>query len=67
MILGGAILHIGVSLVTPNKGESILDGMVRSLGEWAKIMLGLILPLMLIAAAVEALVTPRLAVWLFSI
>jgi uncharacterized membrane protein SpoIIM required for sporulation len=67
ILLGGAILQIGVSLVTPNKGESILDGLVRSVGEWAKIMIGLILPLMLIAAAIEALVTPRLAVWLFGL
>ncbi|MBN2044039.1 MAG: stage II sporulation protein M [Anaerolineales bacterium] len=66
ILLGGAVLHVGVSLVTPNKGESILDGLVRSLGVWAKIMIGLVLPLMLIAATFEALVTPRLAVWLFS-
>lgn len=66
VLLGGAILHIGVSLVTPNKGESILNGLVRSLGEWAKIMVGLILPLLLMAAILEALVTPRIAVWLLG-
>jgi uncharacterized membrane protein SpoIIM required for sporulation len=67
ILLGGAILHVGAGLVTPSKGESILDGVVRYLGEWAKIMIGLVLPLMLMAATVEALVTPRLAIWLFSL
>jgi len=67
VLLGGAILHIGVSLVTPNKGESILEGLVRSLGEWAKIMVGLIIPLMLLAALAEALITPRIAVWLLGL
>ena len=66
ILLGGAILNIGVRLVTPNKGESILDGLVRSLGEWAKIMAGLVIPMMLVAVFVEALVTPRIAVWLLS-
>ncbi|MFN2145724.1 MAG: stage II sporulation protein M [Anaerolineales bacterium] len=67
LLLGGALLNIGVSLVTPNKGESILDGLVRSLGEWAKIMLGLVIPLMLVAASVEAMVTPRIAIWLLGL
>ncbi len=39
---------------------------MRSLGEWAKIMAGLVIPMMLVAAFVEALVTPRIAVWLLS-
>jgi uncharacterized membrane protein SpoIIM required for sporulation len=66
LLLGAAVLQIGVELATPTKGESIADGMVRSVGEWAKIMIGLVIPLLLAAAVMESLVTPRLAVWLLG-
>ena len=66
LLLGAAVLQIGVELATPNKGESIADGFVRSVGEWAKIMIGLVIPLLLAAALMESLVTPRLAVWLLG-
>ena len=66
LLLGAAVLQIGVELATPSKGESIADGMVRSVGEWAKIMIGLVIPLLLAAAIMESLVTPRLAVWLLG-
>jgi uncharacterized membrane protein SpoIIM required for sporulation len=66
LLVGATILHIGVGLATPSKRESIADTTIRSLAVWAKILVGLVLPLMLLAATMEALVTPRLAIWLFS-
>jgi uncharacterized membrane protein SpoIIM required for sporulation len=34
---------------------------IAAIGEWAKIMVGVVIPLLLIAAAVEAWITPRIA------
>jgi uncharacterized membrane protein SpoIIM required for sporulation/ABC-type transport system involved in multi-copper enzyme maturation permease subunit len=66
LLLGASILKIGAGLATPTKSESIADSFVKSIGEWAKVMIGLVIPLLLLAAIVESLLTPRLAIWLFS-
>jgi uncharacterized membrane protein SpoIIM required for sporulation/ABC-type transport system involved in multi-copper enzyme maturation permease subunit len=66
LLLGAALLKIGASLATPSKGEPISEGFVRSLADWAKIMIGLVIPLLLFAAIMEVLVTPRTAIWLFT-
>jgi uncharacterized membrane protein SpoIIM required for sporulation len=65
MLLAGAvILRIGARLSAPNEGESIGEGLLRSLADWAKIMVGYILPLLLAAAFLEVYVTPKIALWL---
>lgn len=60
ILTSAAILHVGIRLVTPDPvytlGETILD----NFGKWARIFLGLTIPLLLIAAAIEAWVTPIL-------
>ena len=66
LLAGGAILAIGGRLAAPSDGKKIGEGMLYSLADWAKIMVGLILPLLLIAAAVEALLTPQIAIKIFG-
>ncbi|MCB2180170.1 stage II sporulation protein M [bacterium] len=66
LLLGAAILSVGAGLVSSTKGESITDGLVRTLADWAKVVVGLVIPLSLLAALMEALVTPLVAVWLLS-
>jgi uncharacterized membrane protein SpoIIM required for sporulation/ABC-type transport system involved in multi-copper enzyme maturation permease subunit len=66
ILVGAAILKMSAGLVTPTGGESISYGLLRSLADWAKIMLGLVAPLLLAAAAMESLVTPRLALMLLA-
>jgi uncharacterized membrane protein SpoIIM required for sporulation len=66
LIIGAAILKMSAGLVTPRKGESISFGLLRSLADWAKIMVGVAAPLLLMAAVMEALVTPRLAILLLG-
>ena len=66
LLAGGAILTIGGRLAAPSDGKKIGEGMLYSLADWAKIMVGLILPLLLIAAAVEALITPQIAIRIFG-
>jgi uncharacterized membrane protein SpoIIM required for sporulation len=66
ILIGAAILKISAGLVTPTGGESISYGLLRSLADWAKIMLGVVAPLLLAAAVMEALVTPRIAIMLLA-
>jgi uncharacterized membrane protein SpoIIM required for sporulation len=66
LFIGAAILKMSAGLVTPRKGESISFGLLRSLADWAKIMVGVAAPLLLMAAIMEALVTPRLAILLLG-
>ncbi len=59
-------LRAGAILATPSPHKTIGEVWISSLAEWAKVMVGLVLPMLFIAAAVEAWVTPRLAIWLLN-
>lgn len=64
IILGSAaVFHIGLMLVTPNSQRSLGETLIESIADWAKISIGLILPLLAIAAAIETWVTPYLLIY----
>jgi uncharacterized membrane protein SpoIIM required for sporulation len=54
------VLRIGAVLVTPQTGNSVGGVLVKLLADWAKIVVGLVLPLLAIAALIEAYITPNL-------
>lgn len=66
ILAGAAVLRLGATLAAPAHGQTIGEAWLRSLADWAKIMVGLVLPLLLGAAILEVLVTPRLAVWILG-
>jgi uncharacterized membrane protein SpoIIM required for sporulation/ABC-type transport system involved in multi-copper enzyme maturation permease subunit len=57
----GAVLQAGAILATPTPGKTVGEVWITAIAEWAKIMVGIVIPLLLIAAAVEAWITPRVA------
>lgn len=59
-----AIFHIGVMVATPNTEITIGEVWIKSIGSWAKIMVGLVIPMLFIAAIIETWITPTLALWL---
>lgn len=61
LLAGAAIIRLGAALATPAPGRTIGEAWLQSLADWAKVMFGLVLPLLLGAAVIEVLVTPRLA------
>ncbi len=61
LLSGAAILRMGATLATPNQDETIGKSWLRSFADWAKIMVGVVLPLLLAAAIMEVIVTPRVA------
>jgi uncharacterized membrane protein SpoIIM required for sporulation len=60
ILASAAILHFGVTLVTPNTRKTLGESMIASLADWAKVTLGVVLPLLAVAAAVETWITPVL-------
>jgi uncharacterized membrane protein SpoIIM required for sporulation len=66
LIAGGAILQLGMAAISLPKGSSLGEGWIKALAEWVRITLGLVVPLLLAAAALEVFVTPRIALWVLS-
>lgn len=61
LIIGSAVvLYMGVAIVTPQTGKSMGEVILELLADWAKIFLGLVVPLLAVAAIIEAYVTPVL-------
>jgi len=60
VLASAATLHIGVVLVTPQIGRSMGEVVLELLASWAKIVIGVVIPLLFIAAVIETYVTPLL-------
>jgi stage II sporulation protein M len=60
ILTSAAVLHIGIMLVTPNSQRSLGEVLIESIADWVKIAVGLALPLLAIAAAIETWLTPYL-------
>ena len=58
MLSAASVLRIGAVLVTPQLGKSMGDVIVGLLADWAKVFIGLVIPLLVIAALVETYITP---------
>lgn len=66
LLTGAAILRIGGKFAAKSEGESITEGLLHALTDWAKIVIGIVIPLLLAAAAAEAFITPKIAGWLLT-
>ncbi|MCJ7625223.1 MAG: stage II sporulation protein M [Anaerolineaceae bacterium] len=58
-----AVLNTGAVLATPNPDKTIGEVMLVALADWLKVTVGFVLPLLLVAAAIEVWLTPRLMLW----
>ena len=66
IIAGAAILRLGATIASPSPGKTIGEAWLGAAADWAKVMVGLVLPLLLGAAALEVLLTPKIVNWLFG-
>jgi uncharacterized membrane protein SpoIIM required for sporulation len=66
ILAGAAILRLGAILAAPSPGRTIGEAWLFGLADWAKVMVALVLPLLLGAAALEVLLTPRIALLVFG-
>ena len=66
ILTGALIIRLGLTLVSPNKEHSIGEAWVRSLAEWTRMVLFVIIPLLLAAAFLEVFITPAVALKIFG-
>jgi uncharacterized membrane protein SpoIIM required for sporulation len=67
LIAGAAILRWGMVVISPARGRSLGEQWLKGMAEWARLTLGLVLPLLALAAAIEVFLTPVIALkWLFG-
>lgn len=66
IIAGASILHLGAVLLAPAKGKTIGEAWLIGFADCVKVLIGLVLPLLLVAATLEVLLTPHFAVYLLG-
>lgn len=66
LLAGGAILRLGLAAISPPQQRTLGQSWLLSLADWARVSLGLVIPLLAAAAALEVFVTPRVAIQLLQ-
>lgn len=61
VLAGASILRLGMATVSLPKGSTLGEGWLTALAEWARMGVGLVLPLLIGAALLEVFITPRIA------
>jgi uncharacterized membrane protein SpoIIM required for sporulation len=59
-------LRVGASITAPREGLTVGEGLIAAMADFLKVFLFLVLPLLLVAAFVEANVTPQIVLWAFG-
>ncbi|MBM3150741.1 MAG: hypothetical protein FJZ96_00820 [Chloroflexi bacterium] len=58
LLASAMVIYLGAALVTPVAQRTVGEVMIESLAAWAKVSLGVVVPLLVAAAAIEAYLTP---------
>ena len=66
VLAGAAILKLGATLSAPAPGYTISEALLRSLADWARVMIALVIPLFFGAAVLEIFVTPQAVMYLLG-
>jgi uncharacterized membrane protein SpoIIM required for sporulation len=59
-------LRFGASITAPREGLTVGEGLIASAADFVKVFVFLVIPLLLVAAFVEANLTPQLVIWAFG-
>ena len=63
VVATASVLRAGALMSAPNLEKTVGEVWIESIAEWCRIMLGFVLPLLLLAAMIEAWITPRIALF----
>jgi stage II sporulation protein M len=66
ILAGGAALRIGATLTTPARDRTMSEALLESFADWARVMVALVIPLLLVAAIFEIYITPQVAIRLLG-
>ena len=59
-------LRLGASVIAPPAGVSVGENLLHALADLIKIFVFVVLPLLLVAAWVEATITPQIVLWIYG-
>lgn len=59
-------LRIGASITAPREGLTVGEGLLAAAADFCKVFVFLVVPLLLVAAFVEANITPQIMVWVYG-
>jgi uncharacterized membrane protein SpoIIM required for sporulation/ABC-type transport system involved in multi-copper enzyme maturation permease subunit len=59
-------LRIGASITAPREGLTVGEGLLAAAADFFKVFIFLVVPLLLVAAFVEANITPQIVVWVYG-
>jgi uncharacterized membrane protein SpoIIM required for sporulation len=62
-----SIFHMGVVLAVPNQSKTIGEVWILSIAKWVKLLVGIVIPLILIASIIESWITPGFAIWFLNL
>jgi uncharacterized membrane protein SpoIIM required for sporulation len=62
IIATAAVIQIGAILATPTPGKTIGEVWISAIGEWTRVVLGIVIPLLFVGACVEVWITPRIVI-----
>lgn len=65
ILAGAAVIQMGAILATPTPDRTIGEVWISCLADWFTVMLGAVIPMLLVSAAIEAWITPQIALMLF--
>ncbi len=66
-VLGTAFaLRLGASMMAPPNGITVGESLLRALADLVKIFIFVVVPLLLVAAAIEANITPQIVLWFYG-
>jgi stage II sporulation protein M len=66
VIATGFALRLGASVAAPRPGLTVGEGLVVALADLVKVFIFLVVPLLLVAAFVEANLTPQIVLWVYG-
>ncbi len=66
LLAAAAALRWHAVVIAPPEGQSLIEAWLGAAADFARIFLGLVVPLLLVAAFLEAYLTPLVLVWFFD-
>ncbi|HEY5902280.1 MAG TPA: stage II sporulation protein M [Anaerolineales bacterium] len=66
LLSGAAVLRMSVALVTPQTGKSLGEVVIELIADWSKVFLGVVVPLLAVAAIIETYITPIIIAAVFK-
>lgn len=66
ILVGAGIIYMGGVTLTPTPNKTIGEVWTEAAAEWARVMVGLGIPMFFFAAILEVFLTPRVVIWLLG-